>query len=582
MNAKDLWRAAVAAVFLLLTFTACSGDDSATAAAGHLRYVPADSPYVIAMNERLDQEVLDGFEPYVDEILAGYRELLQNVVAAAKADAGRESEDPGTAEFAEIEKFSGGIDALASLLSVEGMEQAGIPFGARMVLYGNGLLPVLRVELSDPALFEKAIANVEEQAGNAMPTAKLGDTTYRYVGDDEARMLITSFDGYAVLTVAPTTFDDGQLRRLLGLDLPAKSLAENDVLGAIGKKYGYTQQYIGYVDTIRLVDTILEPANDLDVALLGTMDFDASVVSPVCKAEIRKVAAIAPRMVLGYDHVGLDAVSGGAVIELRSDLAKALTGVSNVVPGLGKDLGGVLSFGASVNVKALRDFYAARLDSMEADPYECEYFAELQAGTAKGREILAQPIPPVVYGVRGFNAVLESLDGIDVASGQPPEKVDASFVLAMDDASALVAMGMMFSPELAALNLKPDGKPVELALPQISAVAQEAYAAMVDNALAVAVGTGAEQRVTRVLQAPTVSPSPVFALTMDAGEYYRLIAGGMVAAPEDGVDELTLETQETARQIMLKLAEIYDRMSVEVRFIEQGAEVRTRVTLKNL
>ncbi len=579
MNANSLWRGPLAAAILLLTFSACSGDDDSKAAdAGHLRYVPADSPYVIAMNERLDDEILEAFEPHVDEILAGYRELLRNVVEAARADA----EDTDAAVMSEIDDFSGAIDALAALLSVDGMEQAGIPLGARMILYGNGLLPVLRIELSDPALFEQAIAHIEQEAGQPMLTAKLGETTYRYVGDDDARVLITTIDGYAVLTLAPSTFDDEQLRRLLGLDLPAKSLATTDVLGTVAKQYGYTQHYIGYVDTIRLVDAVLEPTSDLDTALLAGTDFDPSIVSSECKAEIREMAGIAPRMVFGYDHVGLDAFSGGLVVELRSDLAKALTGVSNVVPGLGKDEGGALSFGASVNVKALRDFYAARLDAMEADPYECEYFAELQAGTAKGREILAQPIPPVVYGVRGFNAVLESLDGIDIASGQPPENVDASFVLAMDDASALVAMGMMFSPELAALNLQPDGKPVELALPQVSAVAQEAYAAMVDTALAVAVGDGAEQRVARVLNAPSGSPSPVFALAMDAGEYYRLIAEGMVAAPQDGVDELTIETQETARRIMLKLADIYDRMSVEVRFIEQGAEVRSRVTLKDL
>jgi len=577
MKANHLWRGPLAAIFLLLTFSACSGDDKAQAVdADHLRYVPADTPYVLAMNERLDDEILDAFEPHVDEILAEYRALLSNIAASARAEA--EAADDG----AEIDQIVGGIDALTSLLSVDGMEEAGFAFGSRMVFYGNGLLPVLRIELSDPALFEKAIERIEEQAGEALPVAQLGEASYRYIGDDEARILIGSFDGYAVFALAPSTFDDGQLRRLLGLELPASNLSDTKTLGSLATKYDYTQHYIGFVDTIKIVDSLLEPGNDLDAALLAGADFDPATISPVCKAEIRSVAAIAPRVVFGYDHVGLDAFSGGAVVELRSDIAQALKGISNVVPGLGHDQGGVLSFGASVNFKALREFYAARLDAMEADPYECEYFAELQAGTVKGREILAQPIPPVAYGVRGFNAVLESLDGFDFASGRPPEKVDASFVLAMDDASALVAMGMMFSPELAALNLQPDGKPVELALPQVSAVAQEAYAAMDDTALAVAVGAGAEQRVAKVLTAPESSPSPVFAMTMDAGEYYRLIAESMTMTPDEDVDELALETQAVARRIMLKLADIYDRMSVELRFVDEGAEIRSRVTLKDL
>ena len=58
--------------------------------------------------------------------------------------------------------------------------------------------------------------------------------------------------------------------------------------------------------------------------------------------------------------------------------------------------------------------------------------------------------------------IIDNLEGLDVATQTPPTSIDGTFLLAMDNAQALVAMGAMFSPEIAALNLQPDGNPVAL------------------------------------------------------------------------------------------------------------------------
>jgi hypothetical protein len=270
-------------------------------------------------------------------------------------------------------------------------------------------------------------------------------------------------------------------------------------------------------------------------------------------------------------------------VELRKDLATSLTGVSAQVPGLGIDAGALLAFGASVNLLAWREFYEARLDAMEAEPYECEYFADLQAGVAKGREALAQPIPPIAYGIRGFNVVVDSLGDFDLANKVPPEKIDASLLFALEDASALVAMGTMFSPELAQLGLANDGLPVSISgLPQVAAVAEEAFAAMLPNGLAVSLGANAKTRVTDVLRADVVNPIPVISMSMDAGQYYKLLAESMAMTPDepDAENEMSAEAQESAREIMRVLSEIYDRMLLNVTFTEHGMEIRSKVTLK--
>lgn len=574
MTAKVKLCAAIAGALALCVFTACAGESDETFSAddGLLRFVPADSPYVFANGEPLDDEFLDALEPHINEILDAYRDLFTTV---AETESGENDAD--------AEVVAALLAELSPLFSMEGLREAGFERNAKMALYGNGLLPVLRIEISNPQAFEATIAGIEDAAGEPLSVATIDGTDYRYFGDEDVRIIVGVFDGMAVLTAMPVDFNEEQTRELLGLDLPAKSIASTDILPAIIEKYGYTNHYVGFVDTMRLADTFLAEPTSLNAALIDTMELDTGEISDVCRTEIREVAGIAPRMVFGYKEITLERISSSFVVELRQDIATGLKGISAPVPGLGQDQGGVLSFGASVDMQAFRDFYSARLDAMEADPFECEYFAEIQAGVPQGRAMLAQPLPPVVYGIRGFNAVLDTFDIAAIQNGQPPDpaSLEASVVVAMQDAASLVAMGMMFSPELAALNLQPDGEAVALALPQLEAMSIAAYAAMVEDALSVAVGPSAQTRVTGALAAASVMPPPMFALTMDAGKYFELISSDLMMTGDDG-EPMTEDAKTATRRVVTELAKIYDRISTVVRFEEKGAVIDSVVTLKDL
>ena len=92
---------------------------------------------------------------------------------------------------------------------------------------------------------------------------------------------------------------------------------------------------------------------------------------------------------------------------------------------------------------AARSFLEARLEAIEADPFECAELAELQASAAKGRPALAQPLPPVVYHFRGMLAHINDVKGMDLGTQKPPESVDASFLFAFENAQDLVNMASM-------------------------------------------------------------------------------------------------------------------------------------------
>ena len=233
-----------------------------------------------------------------------------------------------------------------------------------------------------------------------------------------------------------------------------------------------------------------------------------------------------------------------------------------------------------LDFKAVRSFVEARLTAMEADPYECELFSEVQAGLGQIRESLNQPLPPMVYDFKGIIAIIDDIEGLDIATQTPPTSVDGSFLLAMDNAQGLVAMGAMFSPELAALDLQPGGDPVALDLPELQAMGISAFAALTDDAVAISVGEASESEVQGMLDAEGSTPPPFMSFSIDAARYYSFM-GEAIAAGEVDEAEASPEMQAALNELMQSIAEMYDRMSADILFTENGIEMHMTETLKN-
>lgn len=571
----------VASVFM---FTACDrskdkGVDSSVLSADDtiLRYVPADTPYVVANVEPLPDDLMDKLEPKIDRLLQSYQTLLHEVVAAKGQEL---SDDERNSE--KYQRATAVINELMTMLSIEGIREAGIERDASSVFYGNGLLPVARVELSDAALFENTLARLEEKAGQKLEVVKIGANSVRFVDADKVKIVIGVMDKQAVFTIVPVSFDEAQIAQVVGPELPASSIADSGKLQNLAKEYGFTNHYIGFFDVSAIAERFVGTAQGTDADLLALMGHDAAELSDVCRAEIRSVASIAPRMVIGYTDMSVEKLDSNVVVELRQDIAADLKALPAAVPGLGGDKGALMSFGMSIDVMAAREFVEARLDAMEAEPFECEHFADLQAGVAGGREALNQPVPPMIYDFKGFIAVIDEIEGLNVATQTPPTSVDGSFLLAMDNAQALVSLGAMFSPDLAALNLQADGKPVALDVPQMQAMGMSAFAALSDNAVAISVGDDAEVELGMLLGADASDPSPFMSFSMDASRYYGFLGDAMVAgANDDDENAPSPEMQAAMQEIMQAIADVYDRMSADIRFTDRGVEIESIVTLQD-
>lgn len=558
---------------MLLTLSACGKKDEArvitplTDTAGPLRYVPADTPYVLSALEPAPDDFMDKMEPKIDELLAAYRTMLRAVMAQAADDA----------EFGpEVDaRIAAVAEELVTLLSVDGLRGVGMTRDSTAVLYGHGLLPVLRVSLTDDALLDAAIGRIETEAGQSLPVGEIQGRQYRYFDAEQARVILATLDDQMILTVVPTSFDEAQLVPLLGLTLPARNIAQTGVLQEIADDYGFMTAFVGFFSTERLAATFTDEPMALNKDLLAVIGHDVNELTDVCKAEIRSLAAAAPRIVSGYDKISVEQVKSSLVVELRPDIAAGLATIPAAVPGLGKIHGGLFSIGMSMNLMATREFLAARLDALEAEPFECDKLEGFEQLVAGGRQALSQPMPPVAYNFRGFVAVINDIQGFDFAQQAPPESIDASFLLAMDDAPALLAFGQMMSPELAEMSIEPDSQPHQLELPAAQNGIDSAWIALSESALALSVSPEAENILPKLLQADSVSPPPFLTLDVDAESYYTMVAQAMKAR-DDGMKE---EMRAAMAEVLVAAAQFYDRFGIRVDFTNRGIEVSSDVTL---
>jgi hypothetical protein len=540
-----------------------------TDTSGLLRYVPADTPYVFGTVAPPPDEFMDAMEPKVDRLLAAYSEILRVVASEVQAGDGEDSE--------EAKQIGAVVDELRSLMSLEGLREAGVTRDSTVILYGNGLLPVLRVTLSDASLFDDAISRIEAKAGEQLSLAEVDGNPYRYVEDEGIRVVIATIGDEFVLTVAPESLDDAALARLLGLTLPAQSIADSGKLRDIANEYGYLHEYVGLVDTVRLADTFIDEPEGLDALLLDVLDYDAGSLDDVCKAELRSLAEIAPRVVAGYEEVSPEMIRSTTVVELRDDIAGEFTGFVATVPGLGRIYDGLFSLGMSLNAEAIRAFFDTHVAALREDPWECEHLADLQDGLfAASDKALAQPVPPVLYDFHGFLAVVEDMQGFDLARKQAPESIDASFLLAIDNAQGLLAMGQAMIPQLAEMTIEPDGKAHRFELPDEESGVESAWVALTDSAIAVSVSEDGETVLPAMLQAEGATPSPFMSVGLDGARYYALLGEAM---REDDDEEMSEEMREAVADVISVAAEFYERLQVDVTFTERGIEIDTDMTL---
>ena len=179
-------------------------------------------------------------------------------------------------------------------------------------------------------------------------------------------------------------------------------------------------------------------------------------------------------------------------------------------------------------------------------------------------------------------ANVTNIEGLDLATKMPPESIDARILVAIENAQDLVTMAAMMSPEIAALNLLPDGKAKALNLPQLATIAKQAFAALSEGGLSIALGEDSAEQAEAMLSADVSDSRPFASFSMDAKKYYEFVGQAVLEGDDDGQGEPMPEAMRTAvRDAMVASGDLYERMAVNVHLTQRGVEVSSRLTLSD-
>jgi hypothetical protein len=95
----------------------------------------------------------------------------------------------------------------------------------------------------------------------------------------------------------------------------------------------------------------------------------------------------------------------------------------------------------------------------------------------------------------------------------------------------------------------------------------------------VSIGDGAETKLGDMLTADAADNGTLFSFGMDAGRYYAFTGEAIALAQNDDDNPMTPAMQHATQEIMLAMADIFDRMSVDIRLTADGIVIEGVETL---
>ncbi|HET7843187.1 MAG TPA: hypothetical protein VFL14_03490 [Xanthomonadales bacterium] len=554
------------AVALSLTVAGCGGRKEPDTLLG---YVPADSPYVFANIDPTPKELVDVYATKMAPVAGMYEDMIKDALAKLATEP---ADDPAVAVVKAL------LEELQGKISMAGMESMGFSAQSHVAMYGIGLVPVMRVELKDPAAFQAFLGRVEKRAGQPLLSFKVGDQSYWRVGKEgkELAGLMAIADGDLVLSLMPAKPSNELLERLLGITLPDESLADAHKLQDLNKQFGYMPYGSGYIDVVRVMQSIVEEKSGIEKEFLSAFGEKDELPSAECKTELLGIAANMPRFAFGYTKLDGQQIDSHGVLELKPELAKPLSALPAAVPGLGTASASVFDFGFSLDVQKMVDFANAQANAVAAAPFKCPELVKLNDSFAELRTSMANPgLMMAAPALKGARAVVTKFE---MPEGAMPV-VGGKILIASDNPQSLVALAKNFAPQIAALDLKPNAPPQPLPAELAPPGTPTTHVAMTDKTLGLAVGDGEEASMAAFLNAAPGNPPPLFTFGYGGSFFATIAQAGMM-----GMADKPAEERAEAERTMKLLQDLYgrsvDHLDFAVLLTERGVEVRQSMKFK--
>jgi hypothetical protein len=515
---------------------------------------PAADPAAAADEDEVDSDAGDSSE-----------DLASHGDAAEKAERARAMLPLLRAFAAELE----GRDARQL------MEAWGLSLAPRSAIYGIDLVPVLRMELADPAKFRAGVERVAAAAGQTLPQARLGELDYWYYdAPDEAAPLRVVFalqGDQLVATLTPRGADEDVLRRLLGLELPKRNLLEAKHLQNINSRLGLVPYGSGYLDHARIFELLAKPMSPTQAAFLKAFKLEPEPMSEVCLGEGRALAQAWPRSVVGYTRFDANGYAMRAVLEAPATVMSDLRTTLAPTPGLAEAGSALASFSIALKVDALPPLASKWASAVAAKPWACEALQPLNEGFAQLGQGLQNPAVYAIGPSANAVHVLLSKLVLPADEGGTPE-FEGSLLIGSPNPQGLVAMARNFVPQLAEFRIETDAAPAPLPTLPDAPVELALFGAATAQALGIAVGAEAAERLPQQLKTDTSAAQPLLQFSYDGAFYARMMKEVMERAEQD--------PNAPDMSAMFDLYEkILGRIEGRLLFTEQGIEFTSSAEL---
>lgn len=506
------------------------------AACGHkdkdapLAFVPADTPYVVASLDKLDDDAYEAMLAQANSELPGQ---VGQMKAFASDLEGKGNKDGANLVKALAAEFDGKTAEAA-------LKNMGLDAKNGTAFYGLGLAPVARVALADTAAWDAFVGRLETAYGKKLETADAGGQSYRHVAlsDSGIQLVIATVGKQAVVSLLPADAAQPLIRQALGADRPEKSIQEDGRLTDLAKDKGYKDYAVGQLDLTRLLPLIATGKDPLFATFLKHQSAKTGepvpALPPSCQTEASRIAARVPSISFGYTKLDLHHQEQRVDVALADDITKAFSGLKVEVPGLGSDATGAFDVSLALPVEQLRTFFTAQAEAVAAKPFECPAFASMNDSFAKMGSTMQQAAIPPIGDLRGLRVLIDTFK--PAASGQQIPQLTGRIVIATRNPAGLLAMGQaMLGGDF---KLAGDGKPVALPQNISGMLGMPAWAAMNGQAIAIGVGAGEDAKLDDVLMGSTGDAGRVSRLHLN-GDMYRSWVDVMAEKAESFASNMT-------------------------------------------
>jgi hypothetical protein len=497
-----------------LMLAACSHKDKDAP----LAFVPADTPYVIANLDVLDDSTRAAILAQVDAEIPAQ-------VAQMKAQADQlEANDPDMAKY--LRTVAGEFDGKSA---AQVIQETGVDPKGYAAFYGLGLSPVLRMQLADANAFQSFVAKIQSDYGKKFESVTLGTQSYqRYAAPASHLQFIIAVVGkQAVLAMLPDDAAQPLVRQALGLDRPSKSIQDADTLTDLAKAKGYAKWAVGEIDLSRLLplasggqdplaQALLKVRAESESAKTGEPVTNLMQVPASCQTDATRIAARMPQMSFGYTTLDDKHRDMRFDVTLANDIVTAFNGLKVDLPGLGSDATAPFELSVALPMAQLRTFWSAQADAVAAKPFTCPMLDNLnESFTSIGEGMQKAAVPPI-GDLLGLHIALDSYTP-NPNGGMP--KLAGRVLVGTNNPAGLLAMAQITSPLIAGVKLTSDGKPVALPAQLTNALGETGWAAMGAKSLGLAVGDGEDGKLGDLLKQPGGDAGDLMRMHLDGDMY---------------------------------------------------------------